>query len=141
MLTGIVAVFLAACAAPGVTIDPSSLESFPAASTPASASHGASPSGAEAADAPTGIPNEVWTAVLDDLSRRLQRPVTDPVVTSAEPMTWNDGSLGCPKPGQVYTQALVDGFQVVVEVDGEQFDYRSSGGDSVRLCEGMIEGG
>lgn len=30
--------------------------------------------------------------------RRLQR------------VTWPDGSLGCPKPGMMYTQALVDGY-------------------------------
>lgn len=100
-----------------------------------------SASNGDVSDAPAGIPDSVWDAVLDDLARRLDRPPTDPVVVSAKAMTWNDGSLGCPKPGQVYTQALVDGFQVVVEVDGERFDYRSSGGDSVRLCEGMIEGG
>ncbi|MGI8657981.1 MAG: hypothetical protein ACR2K4_04315 [Candidatus Limnocylindria bacterium] len=79
--------------------------------------------------------------MLEDLSRRFDRPITDPVVASAESVSWNDGSLGCPKPGQAYTQALVDGFQILVEVDGEQFDYRSAGGDSVRLCEGIIEGG
>ncbi len=49
--------------------------------------------------------------------------------------TWNDGSLGCPQPGQLYTQALVDGFQVVLEVDDEQFDYRVGSGTDVRLCE------
>ncbi len=79
--------------------------------------------------------------MLEDLSRRFDRPITDPVVNSAKSVTWNDGSLGCPKPGQSYTQALVDGFQVVLEVDGEQFDYRSARGSSVRLCEGVIQGG
>ncbi len=49
--------------------------------------------------------------------------------------TWNDGSLGCPEPGELYTQALVDGFQVVLEIDGERFDYRVGSGTDVRLCE------
>ena len=55
-------------------------------------------------------------------------------VVKAEPMTWNDGSLGCPAPGQVYTQALVEGFHVILEVDGREFDYRVGAGSDVRLC-------
>ena len=68
-------------------------------------------------------------------SRRLGEPVIDPTVISAVAKTWNDGSLGCPQPGELYTQALVDGFQVVLEIDGEGFDYRVGSGTDVRLCE------
>ncbi|WP_418605475.1 hypothetical protein [Georgenia sp. SUBG003] len=49
-------------------------------------------------------------------------------------MTWNDGSLGCPEPGTVYTQALVDGYHVVLEAGGERYDYRVGGAADVRLC-------
>ena len=63
-------------------------------------------------------------------------PVVDPTVISVVGMTWNDGALGCPQPGGVYTQALVEGFQVVLEVDGEEFDYRVGRGTDVHLCEG-----
>lgn len=136
-MVSVIALLLVSCAAPGASVDPSSLESTP----PASVTARSSPSSGYPTDAPSGIPDEVWVAVLDDLGRRLDRPITDPVVTSAKSVTWNDGSLGCPKPGQSYTQALVDGFQVVLEVDGEPFDYRSAGGSSVRLCEGLIQGG
>ena len=84
---------------------------------------------------PEGIPASLWTAVLSDLEGRLGGPVSGPEVVSAAAMTWNDGSLGCPEPGQMYTQALVDGYHVVVEVDGERYDYRADSGSSVRLCE------
>ena len=61
---------------------------------------------------------------------------------SAQAVTWNDGSLGCPEPGQAYTQALVDGYQVVLEVDGDRYDYRVGNGASVKLCDGgALEGG
>lgn len=141
LLIGMMALLIAGCAAPGATVDPSSLESLPVASATSRPSPNAGLSTGDTADAPAGIPDEVWTAVLEDLSRRVERPIVDPVISSAKSVTWNDGSLGCPKPGLSYTQALVDGFQVIVEVDGEQFDYRSAGGDSVRLCEGVIQGG
>lgn len=96
------------------------------------------PSGSDAPslEAPEGIPDAVWTAILDDLSQRLGEPVADVTVVSATAETWNDGSLGCPRPGEMYTQALVDGYQVVLEIDGQEFDYRTGSGPIVRLCEG-----
>ncbi len=85
---------------------------------------------------PDGVPEAVWTAILDDIETRTGDSVTDPLVISAEQVTWNDGSLGCPEPDMLYTQALVDGYQVVVEIEGERYDYRVGSGAEVRLCEG-----
>jgi hypothetical protein len=56
-------------------------------------------------------------------------------VVSAQSVTFNDGSLGCPAPGVQYTQAQVKGMQVVVEAAGRRFDYRFGAGDSPKLCE------
>lgn len=125
---------LAACAAPAGAPSASSTE--PSASRPPFETVTPSPSEIATPDGPDGLSEAVWTAVLEDLERRVGEPVVDPTVVSAEPMTWNDGSLGCPLPGQMYTQALVEGFQVVLEVDGEEFDYRIGSGTDVRLCEG-----
>ena len=50
-------------------------------------------------DTPEGIPDAVWAAILADLERETGRP-SDPEVVSAEAVTWNDGSLGCPEAGQ-----------------------------------------
>ena len=72
---------------------------------------------------------------MEDLARRVDEPVVSATLVSAGPMTWNDGSLGCPEPGQGYTQALVEGFHVILEVGGREFDYRVGGGADVRLCE------
>jgi hypothetical protein len=93
------------------------------------------------ASAPEGIPDAVWAAILADLERETGGP-SDPEVVSAEAVTWNDGSLGCPEAGQAYTQALVDGYHVILEIDGERYDYRVGSGTSVKLCDGgPLEGG
>ena len=55
--------------------------------------------------------------------------------TTGEPLTWSDGSLGCARPGQAYTQALVPGYQVVLEVEGRQYDYRATERGYYVLCE------
>lgn len=87
--------------------------------------------------APTGTPTQVpetrWSAILADLA---SRAVTGtPELVSAEAVTFNDGSLGCAKPGQSYTQAIVDGMRVIVTVEDVRYDYRFGTGDSPKLCE------
>jgi hypothetical protein len=139
----VLVVALGACAAPGSS--PASTDDGVEASQP-DASRGvpsAVPSSTAPGSptAPDGVPAAIWAAILADLSSRLGEAVTDPLVVSAEAVTWNDGALGCPEPGQGYTQALVDGYRVVVEVDAETYDYRTDAGDIVRLCEVAIEGG
>ena len=132
-LAGLLAIpLLVACAAgPG---DLPSDSASPPASAPGSAP-------GSAATAPDGIPQEVWQAILADLEGRVGAAVSDVTVLVAEAETWSDGSLGCPKDGEMYTQALVDGYQVVVEVGGTEYDYRVGSGTDVRLCENPPVGG
>jgi hypothetical protein len=124
-------VLLAACAATGRTPDGSeeANDSRPGSETAPPSSTGMVP------EAPREIPDEVWVAILADLEQRLGAPVVDLTIQSAVAETWTDGSLGCPVPGQLYTQALVDGYWVVLEIDDEHYDYRVGNGTDVRLCE------
>jgi hypothetical protein len=39
-------------------------------------------------------------------------------VESIEEVTWNDGSLGCPQPGMMYTQAIVPGWRITMTDGG-----------------------
>jgi hypothetical protein len=138
----VLALALAACAAGAgaPSTSPASAGRTRAAEpSPGSSAGGHEHTGGPAA--PSGIPDDPWHAVLADLEERIGSPVTDVSVVSAEAKTWNDGSLGCPIPGQMYTQALVDGYQVVVEVNGERYDYRIGSGTDVRLCENGPPGG
>ena len=60
--------------------------------------------------------------------------VADVRVVRAEQVTWNDGSLGCPQPDVVYTQALVDGYWVVVGAGGDTYDFRMGQAGMPVLC-------
>ena len=126
LLLPALALLLAACASPGASTGSAS-------ATDAGATE--RPSASATFDAPNGIPDAVWAAILTDLAGRLGHQPRDPAVVTAEATTWNDGSLGCPQPGQMYTQALVDGYHVILEIDGERYDYRIGGGDDLRLCD------
>lgn len=86
---------------------------------------------------PTGsaadLPAAKWDALIADLAAR---GVTgEPAVISSERVDFSDGSLGCPAPGMSYTQAIVEGYRVVVRADDRVFDYRFGNGDNPRLCE------
>lgn len=82
----------------------------------------------------TEVPPKRWAAILGDLTTR--GVPTDAVdLVSARSVTWNDGSLGCPQPGQNYTQSLVPGMQVVVKVATVEYDYRFGRTDTPKLCK------
>ncbi len=56
-------------------------------------------------------------------------------VVVAEAVTWSDGSIGCPEPGMMYTQALVPGYRLVLEVDGRKLNFHATESGDFRYCE------
>ncbi|WP_344090535.1 hypothetical protein [Microbacterium deminutum] len=82
---------------------------------------------------PTAVPPARWDAIVANLES--QGVTGTPELVSATAVTWNSGALGCPQPGQSYTQALVDGMQVIVTVDAVRYDYRFGTSDSPKLCK------
>jgi len=80
------------------------------------------------------VPDEVAAAIAD-AAVRFDRPESEIAVAGALRVVWSDGSLGCPEPGMMYTQALVDGYQLTLEVDGRRVDYHGADGQPPSLCE------
>jgi hypothetical protein len=70
-----------------------------------------------------------------DLADRLGVAEDEVVVTSVEAVTWNDGSLGCAKKGRAYTQALVEGSRITLEVGGRSYEYHAAGQRAPFYCE------
>jgi hypothetical protein len=56
------------------------------------------------------------------------------VVVSSENVTWRDSSLGCPQRDMQYMQVLTDGVRIVLEVDGQRYEYHGGGRRSVFYC-------
>jgi hypothetical protein len=56
-------------------------------------------------------------------------------VLSAERVTWSDGSLGCPQPGEMYTQALIEGYRIILDVDGQEVHYHGTPDEPPFYCE------
>ena len=49
--------------------------------------------------------------------------------------TWRDGSLGCPRPDRLYTQALVPGVLIELRAAGEPYRYHAREHGEPFLCE------
>ncbi|MFH5823783.1 hypothetical protein [Georgenia sp. AZ-5] len=99
------------------------------------------------APAPAPVPETVAEAAVADLTARLGSGDAPVRVVLAQRETFPDGSLGCPRPGHLYTQALVDGYRVVLARGDREWLY-TAGPDGVpHLCErddggtGPSEGG
>ena len=73
---------------------------------------------------------------IADLTSRLKRDASAIEVVSASRVTWPNGSLGCPEPGMMYTQALVEGSKVILGVDGRTriFIYHAGSDGQPFLC-------
>jgi hypothetical protein len=95
-----------------------------------------------AALTPTGanssVKGEVPQGILDPILKEaavLAKVAREQlVIVRAESAVWNDGSLGCPEPGMMYTQALVNGYWIVINAAGREYDFRVGSGGSFRLC-------
>lgn len=82
------------------------------------------------------VPSEILEEIFADLTERTGADRDDIKVIKAEAVVWNDGSLGCPKPGEFYIQILVAGYWVVVQVEGVEYDYRVTDSGNFKLCKG-----
>ncbi|MDJ0733676.1 MAG: hypothetical protein QNJ47_06235 [Nostocaceae cyanobacterium] len=80
------------------------------------------------------LPESVSQAVIQDLSRRTNINPRKLKIISYSQKTWNNGCLGIPNPGEFCTQALVEGWQVIVSDGSKKWIYRTNiNGRSVRL--------
>jgi len=80
-------------------------------------------------------PAALLVDIRADLAALSGAAAEEMVVIRDQAVTWSDGSLGCPQPGMMYTQALVPGYWVVVQVGEQEYDYRASQSGYFLLCE------
>ncbi len=76
-------------------------------------------------------PAPVLDKIKADATKRLNAEVE---VRSSERASWNDGSMGCPMPGEFYTQMTTSGFRVLVASGSQTLDYRVANSGYFRLC-------
>lgn len=80
------------------------------------------------------VPEALMQQVLGAATSHTGLSAAELTVTTAEAVTWSDGSLGCPEPGMSYTQALVDGYWVKLSSGDITLDYRLTTQGGMKLC-------
>jgi hemin uptake protein HemP len=81
------------------------------------------------------VPEKVLDTVRADLGKRTGAKPEAMKVVRSEEVVFGDGSLGCGRPGQSYTQATVPGYRVVLVAEGKEYDYRVTRRGSFVLCD------
>ena len=80
------------------------------------------------------VPEDILNKIYTDLEQRSGGQRADFELVRAESRQWNDGSLGCPEPGQFYTQVVSDGYWIVVKYQDRNYDYRATLKGYFKLC-------
>ena len=88
---------------------------------------------------PEGLVRADLVSLMEQAATDTGVPIDEIQVITAEAVTWSDGSLGCPEEGQMYTQALVPGYRVVLDVAGEELAYHASDAGDFKPCANPIQ--
>jgi hypothetical protein len=79
------------------------------------------------------LPSRIADAIRQRLSRSTNLPKDQFKVIEANRKIWTDGCLGLPGPGELCTQAMVQGWRVVMSQGKKTWVYRTDGdGRNVR---------
>jgi hypothetical protein len=80
------------------------------------------------------VPSQVIDAVRQELSNRTRIAPNKFKVVETSQQTWSDGCLGLAKPDEICTQALVEGWRVVLSHGDRSWIYRTDAqGNAIRL--------
>ena len=80
------------------------------------------------------VPQAILDPILNEAAALAKVSREQLVIVRAQSVIWSDGSFGCTEPGMMYTQILVNGYWVVIEAEGQKYDFRVGSGGSFRLC-------
>ena len=70
-----------------------------------------------------------------DMAQRLSIEASQINTKEAREVFWPDASLGCPQPGIAYTQIEIPGYLIVLEYNGDEFEYHANIHNYVLYCE------
>lgn len=67
------------------------------------------------------------------LAERMKVTTDQIELISVKSVQFRDSSLGCPQKGMVYLQVITPGYQVMLSLEGQTYDYRVAGQKTI-LC-------
>lgn len=91
--------------------------------------------GNDQADAPE-LPEDIESLVMlakFDLTLKTGVEIEDITTVSVEEVNFSDTSLGVREPGVEYEQVVTSGLIIILEADGEEYEYRASGAKVIQV--------
>ncbi len=118
---------------PTVAAAPTPPPSAPAGSAPTAA---ATPVGSQASAATPAKPSasggnvpsaaaNLVAAARAALATRANVADSAITVVSVQEVDWRDASIGCPEPGQMYAQVITEGYRIILQASGTNYEYHS----------------
>jgi hypothetical protein len=83
---------------------------------------------------PDDLDSLVMLAKLD-LSLKTGADIEDIKTVSVEEINFSDASMGVREPGVEYAQVVTPGLIIMLESDGEEFEYHASGARVIQVPE------
>jgi hypothetical protein len=74
------------------------------------------------------------TQAKENLARQLSVPLSAISLLKFKEVVWPDSSLGCPRPGLVYTQVLQPGFLIRLSARGRSYEFHAGAKGAPFLC-------
>lgn len=99
----------------------------------------ASPTAVQASVSPAVVQSAPVQYAINDLASRLNVNPADITVVRVVEVDWPNGAMGCPQPDMQYTQQLVNGTFMELEVNGQVYHYHSGGARQPFLCQSKDE--
>lgn len=78
---------------------------------------------------------EALASAIKDLSEQTGSSPDEIILVSIEAVEWSDSSLGCPQEGFMYAQVITPGYKIVLETQGQQYNYHTDQTTNVVLCQ------
>jgi len=82
---------------------------------------------------PSSLQNLTKKAI-EDLAQQLSIPETQIQLVEARDVIWTDSSLGCPQPGMAYADVLTSGYLILLNVNGQSYEYHAGKNSNVFHC-------
>jgi hypothetical protein len=70
-----------------------------------------------------------------ELAERLSISYSQIDLISAQEVIWPDSSLGCPQPGMAYADVLTPGYLILLNTDGQDYEYHAGKNSDIFYCE------
>lgn len=76
--------------------------------------------------------------IKTDLANRQAVSVEEILLLETIAVEWSDSSLDCPQPGMDYVQVITPGYRIVLQVNGQSYEYHTNRDAYFVYCESHV---